>query len=155
MMSQFCLIALCNVLYKIVSKAIVLRLKSILPGVIFENQSAFVPGRLITNNALISLELFHMMKKRSKGKKSTITLKLDMSKAYDIVEWSFLHQLLVKMGFDGKWVQVVMDCVSTVSYSFIVNGNVCGSVVPSRGLRQGDPLSRICLLWWQMPFRDC
>lgn len=134
-MSEFRPISLCNVLYKLISKVLVLRLKAILPGVVTENQSAFVPGRLITDNALIALELFHTMKKRSKSKRGMIALKLDMSKAYDRVEWGFLRKLLLTMGFDGRWVNLVMDCVTTVTYSFIINGRVCGAV------SQGDPLS--------------
>ncbi|XP_056695214.1 uncharacterized protein [Spinacia oleracea] len=113
-MSEFRPIALSNVLNKLASKAIVLRLKSILPGIISKNQSAFVPGRLVTDDALIALELFHTMKKRSKGKKGSIALKLDMSKAYDRVEWCFLVKLLLKMGFSSSWVKVVMGCVRSV-----------------------------------------
>ena len=74
------------------------------------------------------------MKKQSKGRRGTIALKLDMSKAYDRVEWGFLRKLLLTMGFDGRWVNLVMDCVTSVSYSFILNGRVCGDVTPSRGL---------------------
>lgn len=83
-MAEFRPISLCNVLYKLVSKALVIRLKEILPRVVTENQSEFVPGRLITDNTLIALEIFHTMKKRSSSRRGQIAMKLDMSKAYDV-----------------------------------------------------------------------
>lgn len=85
-MVDFRPISLCNALYKLVTKTLVMRLKNILHLVVIENQSAFVSGELITDNAIIALELFHTMKKKVKGRRGTIALKLDMSKAYDWVE---------------------------------------------------------------------
>jgi hypothetical protein len=70
-----------------------------------------------------------------------VTLKLDMSKGYDKVEWVFLEKIMLQMGFHSKWVSMVMECVRTVSYSVLVNGDPKGFFHPSRGLRQGDPIS--------------
>ncbi len=109
--------------------------------IISESQSAFVPSRLITDNVLISSEIMHYMKRKKQGKHSVAAFKLDMSKAYEIVEWTYLEAMMRKMGFDEDWIKLMMHCVSSVSYSVARDSTTVGPIVPSRGLRQGDPLS--------------
>ena len=133
--AQFRPISLCNVIYKILSKVIVNRLKPILTSIISETQSAFVADRLITDNILIAFESLHLMKTQCSRKTGFMALKLDMSKAYDKVEWVFLERILLKMGFQDTWVAMIMQCITTVSYSILVNGQTTGLIYPSRGLR--------------------
>jgi hypothetical protein len=134
-------INLCHVLYKIISKVLANRLKKILNYIISHVQSAFIPGRLIIDNVVVAYETLHTMHTRLKGKKRFMAVKVDMSKAYDRIEWNFLEGVMEKMGFERIWIELTMMCVRTVSYGVIVNGKVCGSITPQRGLRQGDPIS--------------
>ncbi|XP_024196036.1 uncharacterized protein LOC112199223 [Rosa chinensis] len=89
-MSQLQPIALCNVVYKIASKVLANRLKAFLPRIISQQQSAFVPDRLISDNTLVASELAHYMHRLCRGQEGFLALKLDISKAYDRLEWSFL-----------------------------------------------------------------
>ena len=70
-----------------------------------------------------------------------MALKLDMSKAYDKVEWACLKGIMEKLGIHRRVVEIIMRFVSTVTYSIRINGQPKGRIIPSRGLRQGDPLS--------------
>lgn len=70
-----------------------------------------------------------------------MAIKTDISKVYDRVEWNFIQVLLAKMGFDHHWIQLMMECIYSVQYRILLNSHPKGSIIPQRGLRQGDPLS--------------
>ena len=140
-MTQFRPISLCNVLYKIVSKVLVNRMKGVLPSVISDSQSAFVPGRMISDNVIMAFEVLHYLKNLGSGRNVQMAAKLDMSKAYDRVEWTYLKAILLKLGFHRNWVELLMACVTSATFAVMVNGEPHGYIKPTHGLRQGDPVS--------------
>ncbi|KAL5549386.1 hypothetical protein UlMin_004617 [Ulmus minor] len=101
------------------------RLMRVMDNVISEKQSAFIPGILILDNAIIGFECLHAIKWR-KTKKNYMALKLDMAKAYDRVEWEFIQKIMHKLGFSDVWTSKIMACISSVSYSFQFNGQRFG-----------------------------
>ncbi|GKV39420.1 hypothetical protein SLEP1_g47185 [Rubroshorea leprosula] len=139
--TQYRPISLCNFSYKVIAKILANRLKAYLNDLISPFQSAFVPGRSIHDNIIIAQEAFHGLHLKKSGKHGVIALKLDIRKAYDNVNWSCLEYIMRAHGFCDKWIHMVMQCVSTVSYTVGINGNQTPFFSPRRGLRQGDPLS--------------
>ncbi|XP_019182405.1 PREDICTED: uncharacterized protein LOC109177491 [Ipomoea nil] len=123
------------------AKMISARMKPLMDDIISDTQSAFIPDRLITDNILIAAEVGHFLNRKQCGKVGWGALKLDMAKAYDRMEWPFLRNMLTALGFSNIWVELIMLCVTTVSYNIKLNGTRGLPIIPSRGLRQGDPLS--------------
>uniref|UniRef100_A0A803PR23 Reverse transcriptase domain-containing protein n=1 Tax=Cannabis sativa TaxID=3483 RepID=A0A803PR23_CANSA len=137
---QFRPISLCNFSYKIISRLITDRLKPILDKLISPYQSAFLPGRWIAECSVLAAEAAHTMNK-IRSRKGFMAVKTDMHKAYDRIEWSFLHRVLMANGFNEHFCKLIMQCVTTLSFSILLNGAPLPPFAPSRGLRQGDPLS--------------
>ena len=133
-------ISLCNVVYKIISKLIVAKLRPLLHKIISPCQLAFIPGRWIAENQVVVHELLHSFKSR-KVKNGFMALKLDLQKAYDRVNWKFIQAVLSNLGFTRTFIGWIMACLSSVSFEVLVNGGKSNHLVPRRGLRQGDSLS--------------
>jgi len=133
--SDFRPISLCNVLNKIIANFLTNRLKQVLGEIISKQQSAFVLGRLITDNVLVAYKAFHTMSTRMKGRKGYMAIKLDMSKAYDWTEWAFLEAMMRSLGFADQWIRIIMQCVGTVSFQVLLNGVPQAMISLTRGLR--------------------
>ncbi|CAA7025018.1 unnamed protein product [Microthlaspi erraticum] len=133
-------ISLCNVLFKTITKTMVMRLKRVMPNLIGPAQASFIPGRLSTNNIVLVQEAVHSMR-RKKGRKGWMLLKLDLEKAYDRIRWDFLEDTLQAARLPASWIQWIMQCVSGPDMTILWNGEKTEAFTPKRGLRQGDPLS--------------
>ena len=141
-------ISLCNVVYKIISKLFVAKLRPHLDKIISPAQFAFIPNRWIAENQVIVQEILHSFKTR-KTKPGLMAIKLDLQKAYDRVSWDFIHTVLLHLGFNEVFFNWVLYCISSVTFEILVNGGKTNKFRPSRGLRQGDPLSPYLLILGQ------
>eukprot|EP00253_Pinus_taeda_P001606 PITA_01606 len=136
--NKFRPIALCNVIYKITSKVVANRLEPFLPTLVSMEQSGYVEGRQILNNIIQAHEVVHYL---TSNRKAGMIMQLDVAKAYDKLNWNYIRKILIAFGFDHHWVRWVLALVASSSFSILVNGSPSDTFLPSRGLRQGDPLS--------------
>ncbi|XP_022032480.1 uncharacterized protein LOC110933573 [Helianthus annuus] len=132
-------ISCCNVAYKGSSKIITSRILEGLKEIVSDNQSAFVPGRRISDNIMLTQELMHNY--HSQVGPPRCAMKVDIQKAYDTADWRFLCDTLHGFGFHQRFISWIMECVTSTSFSLSVNGNIHGYFKGKRGLRQGDPMS--------------
>ena len=131
-------VSLVGSLYKLIAKVLANRFKRVMHGLINRAQNAFVEVRQIMDALLLANEVIDtLLKRKEKG----ILCKLDMEKAYDQINWNYIFKVLQKMGFGAKWVKWIKRCISTTSFSVLINDSPAGFFNSSRRPRQGDPLS--------------
>ncbi|XP_042041211.1 uncharacterized protein LOC121786644 [Salvia splendens] len=137
--SDFRPIAYCNVVYKVITKIFSKRLEMLLPKIVSPAQSAFITGRSIMDNIYLAEEI--MRGYTVKRGPPRCTVKIDLRKAYDTVDWSFLWGVLQGLNFHPFFIHLIMECVISPSYTITVNGSHHGYFRGKRGLRQGDHMS--------------
>jgi hypothetical protein len=133
-------ISLCNVIYKLIAKCLANRLKSHLPDYVHPSQQAFIEGRRISNNIIVAQEITHSFT-LSTWKNSAFMLKIDLAKAFDRLEWNFIMDALHHRGLHAHFINLIHSCISSPSFSVIINGQTFANFKCSRGIRQGCPLS--------------
>lgn len=131
-------IALCNIIYKIVSKVIASRLNPSLPLIISPEQTGYVEGRQITDGIILTREIIHSLKHK---RKPGMFLKIDLSKAFDSISWEYMQKILQAFGFSPSWIRWISSLISSSFFSILINGIPSPTFRPSRGILQGDPIS--------------
>ncbi|KAF3973512.1 hypothetical protein CMV_003065 [Castanea mollissima] len=138
--SHFRPISLCSTVYKVISKVIFNRIQPHMHHLISLLQAAFILGRKGLDNMIIAQEILHSMEKK-KGRIGTMALKINLEKAFDRLEWSIVREVLDHFNFPKNIIDIIMACIPSTSVSILFNGRKLEPFTPTRGIRQGDPLS--------------
>jgi hypothetical protein len=136
-------ISLCNLCYKIISKIIARRLRPFLSRALSEEQLGFLKGRQILDAVGVAQECIHSIKTK---KLKAILLKLDLKKAFDCINWNFLHLILIQSGFGTITTNWILGCISSATLAILINGEATKVFHCERGLRQGCPLSPLTFI---------
>ncbi|XP_075078414.1 uncharacterized protein LOC142164326 [Nicotiana tabacum] len=110
----------CTVLYKLIVKILANRLQKVIASVFSDTQAGFIPGRKVADNVLLAHELVKAYSRKNISPKCLI--KVDIQKTYDINDWRYLHQVLECLGFPLQFTNWIIECVSTVNYTILING---------------------------------
>lgn len=132
--NNFFLIALCNVMMKILTKILATRLWTVLDKLVSPSKADFIPNWSVTENTILNHEIMHYMNGK-KDKHACRALKIDMAKAYDRVDWDALKAIMKFHGFSPHFVNLVNECISTSSFSVLTEGSSYGVFLASRGIR--------------------
>ncbi|XP_062094229.1 uncharacterized protein LOC133800289 [Humulus lupulus] len=132
-------IASCNAIYKCISKMLCGRLATVLPSLVHQNQGAFAKNRLLAHNILILQDIIKGYKRKNASPRCV--MKIDLSKAYDMLGWNFMEAILTEFCFPIKFIKWIMACLKDPSYLILMNGRIHGEFRGKKGLRQGDPIS--------------
>lgn len=140
MVSEFRPISICNFMYKVISKIIAKRMQPWMNGIIAHNQTAFVPGREISENIILLREILHTFKQPNRVEKQFV-LKVDLAKAFDMLRWDYLFALLPVYGFPPSMCKWIEACIKSAKFTILFNGAGDGFLRPTRGLKQGCAMS--------------
>ncbi|XP_059436754.1 uncharacterized protein LOC132169808 [Corylus avellana] len=138
-MGDFRPITCCNVIYKCITKILSNRMLPFLGNLVSMNQSAFIPSRSISENVLLAQELVRGYHKEKGNPRCT--LKIDLMKAYDSVNWDFMLHCLHCFGFPNRFLSWIKECITSPKFSVCINGTLVGYFEGKKELRQGDPIS--------------
>ncbi|KAJ4771824.1 RNA-directed DNA polymerase (reverse transcriptase)-related family protein [Rhynchospora pubera] len=143
LVTDFRPISIINYVPKLISKVLALRLKPFLPDLVAPCQTGFIRGRMIAENFIVAREMISHL---NSSPRPSVLLKIDFSKAFDTVDWTFLNSILVGRGFPTKFVDWINLLLTTSVSSVLVNGCKSTPFKHNRGVRQGDPISPFLFL---------
>jgi hypothetical protein len=132
-------IALANFKFKIISKVLADRLAQILPTIVSKEQKGFIQGRNIKDCICTASEAINLLHNKTFG--GNLAMKIDITKAFDTLDWSFLIKVLLQFGFNTTFCNWIKAILSSATMSVSLNGAQKGFFKCLRGVRQGDPLS--------------
>nr|XP_009592142.1 uncharacterized protein LOC104089033 [Nicotiana tomentosiformis] len=136
---EYTQISCCTVLYKLIAKVLDNRLQKVIASIISDTQAGFIRGRKVADNVLLDHELVKSYSRKNISPRCFI--KVDIQKAYDTVDWRYLQQMLEGLGFPNKFTKWIVECVTTVNYTILINRETTKPFDAAIGLRQGDQMS--------------